>query len=327
MLKKVLSIFLLFLISCGGGGGGGGDTTEPTSPAPVAIFTASPVSGSAPIQVNFLSASTDATSHSWDFDNDGSADASGASVSYTYNNSGSYSVSLTVTGPGGTDTNTKTDFITVSATAPVAFYAADQSSGTNPLRVIFTNSSTSYTSANWDFGDGNTSSESGTTVAHTYTTSGSYNVNLSVSGEGGTDSNNFLTVTVSDITTPAMILDSKYTTVSSGASIALDLKVLGVTGLAAAQATLSYDPNSITLNEVKKFKKISKVPLDVHIAKKNPDTILNKIRLDKNDNCCIHVENNFSINRINKINKKFNFGLAINLETSTVRLKKYLNHP
>ena len=250
MLKKVLSIFLLFLISCGGGGGGGGDTTEPTSPAPVAIFTASPVSGSAPLQVNFLSASTDATSHSWDFDNDGSADASGASVSYTYNNSGSYSVSLTVTGPGGTDTNTKTDFITVSATAPVAFYAADQSSGTNPLRVIFTNSSTSYTSANWDFGDGNTSSESGTTVAHTYTTSGSYNVNLSVTGEGGTDSNNFLTVTVSDITTPAMILDSKYTTVSSGASIALDLKVLGVTGLAAAQATLSYDPNSITLGDI-----------------------------------------------------------------------------
>jgi pentose-5-phosphate-3-epimerase len=88
---------------------------------------------------------------------------------------------------------------------------------------------------------------------------------------------------------------------------------------------ISDDPNSITLNEVKKFKKISKVPLDVHIAKKNPDTILNKIRLDKNDNCCIHVENNFSINRINKINKKFNFGLAINLETSTVRLKKYLN--
>ena len=50
MLKKLLSLFLIVLISCGGGGGGGGGDddgggTGPTDPAPVAIFTGSPVSG------------------------------------------------------------------------------------------------------------------------------------------------------------------------------------------------------------------------------------------------------------------------------------------
>lgn len=247
MLKKLLSLFLVLLISCGGGGGGG-DTTEPVDPAPVAIFTGSPVSGPVPLQVNFTSASSNATSHAWDFENDGSPDAAGSSVSYTYNTPGVYSVSLTVTGSGGTDTNLKTDYITVTAVEPTSLYTADQSSGTNPLRVEFNNGSVNYSSSSWDFGDGNTSTE--TSPTHTYTTTGSYVVSLTVTGEGGTNTNNYLTVDVSDIPTPAMILDSKYTTTSSGASIALDLKVLGVTGLAAAQATLKYDNSLITIGDI-----------------------------------------------------------------------------
>ena len=55
MLKKLLSLFLILLISCGGGGGGGGRYgTEPTDPAPVAIFTGSPVSGPVPLTSSFF---------------------------------------------------------------------------------------------------------------------------------------------------------------------------------------------------------------------------------------------------------------------------------
>ena len=248
MLKKLLSLLLILLISCGGGGGGGGDTTEPVDPAPVAIFSGSPVSGPVPLQVNFTSGSTNATTHAWDFENDGSPDASGSSVAYTYTTPGVYSVSLTVTGSGGTDTNVKTDYITVTAVEPTSLYVADQSSGTNPLRVEFNNGSLNYSSSSWDFGDGNTSTE--TSPTHTYTSTGSYNVSLTVTGEGGTNTNNYLTVDVTDVPTPAMILDSKYTTTSSGASVALDLKVLGVTGLAAAQATLKYDNSLITIGDI-----------------------------------------------------------------------------
>ena len=247
MLKKLLSLSLIVLISCGGGGGGG-DTTEPVDPAPVAIFSGSPVSGPTPLQVNFTSGSTNAITHAWDFENDGSPDASGSSVANTYISPGVYSVSLTVTGSGGTDTNIKTDYITVTAVEPTSLYTADQSSGTNPLRVEFNNGSVNYSSSSWDFGDGNTSTE--TSPTHTYTSTGSYNVSLTVTGEGGTNTNNYLTVDVTDIPTPAMILDSKYTTTSSGANVALDLKVLGVTGLAAAQATLKYDNSLITIGDI-----------------------------------------------------------------------------
>ena len=113
---------------------------------------------------------------------------------------------------------------------------------------MYKRQSVNYSSSSWDFGDGNTSTE--TSPTHTYTSTGSYNVSLTVTGEGGTNTNNYLTVDVTDIPTPAMILDSKYTTTSSGANVALDLKVLGVTGLAAAQATLKYDNSLITIGDI-----------------------------------------------------------------------------
>jgi PKD repeat protein len=250
MLKKLLSLFLILLISFGGGGGGGGgDTTEPTDPAPVAIFTGSPVSGPVPLTVAFLSGSTNATSHTWDFDNDGSPDASGTSVSYTYNNTGSYSVSLTAAGSGGTDTTTKTDFITVSAVPPTAAFFGAPTSGTPELRVQFTNTSSQYTQSCWSFGDGTTSTED--SPMHTYTGAGTYDVSLSVTGEGGSNTANTSGyVTLTDIATPAMILDSKYTDTSTGASVSLDVKVLGVTGLAAAQAKLTYDASAVTIGDI-----------------------------------------------------------------------------
>ena len=253
MLKKLLSLFLILLISCGGGGGGGGDGdgggTGPTDPAPVAVFTGSPISGSVPLTVGFLSGSTNATTHTWDFDNDGSPDASGSSVSYTYNNTGTYSVSLTVTGPGGTDTTTKTDYITVNAVAPTAAFFGTPTSGTPDLRVKFNNTSSQYTQSSWNFGDGNTSTED--SPIHTYTTAGDYDVSLTVTGEGGSttiDESAYITLT--DIVNPAMILDSKYTDTSTGASVSLDIKVLGVTGLAAAQAKLTFDSTALTIGDV-----------------------------------------------------------------------------
>jgi PKD repeat protein len=253
MLKKLLSLFLVLLISCGGGGGGGSDDggggTGPTDPAPVAVFSGSPVSGPVPLTVGFLSGSTNATTTVWDFDNDGSPDGSGTSVSYTYNNTGTYSVSLTVTGSGGTDTTTKTDYITVNAIAPTAAFFGAPTSGTPELRVQFTNTSSQYTQSSWNFGDGTTSSED--SPIHTYTSAGSYDVSLSVTGEGGSNTaNTSAYITLTDIATPAMILDSKYTDTSTGSSIALDIKIMGVTGLAAAQAKLTYDTSAVTIGDV-----------------------------------------------------------------------------
>jgi uncharacterized delta-60 repeat protein len=83
-------------------------------PAPVAHFSGTPTSGTAPLTVDFTDTSTGTvTSWEWDFDNDGTADSTVQNPSYTYSNPGSYDVKLTVTGPGGTDEEVKTNYIGV----------------------------------------------------------------------------------------------------------------------------------------------------------------------------------------------------------------------
>lgn len=81
---------------------------------PVADFTATPLSGTAPLTVSFSDTSTnDPTSWRWDFGNDDMSDSQ--NPTYMYTHTGTFSVSLTVRGPGGSDTITKTSYITVEA--------------------------------------------------------------------------------------------------------------------------------------------------------------------------------------------------------------------
>lgn len=87
--------------------------------APVARFSAAPLSGAAPLTVTFDASSSTGTitSYAWDFDNDGTVDVTSASATagHTYTTAGSYTVKLMVTGPGGSDEEVKTDCITVFA--------------------------------------------------------------------------------------------------------------------------------------------------------------------------------------------------------------------
>jgi len=89
------------------------ETTLP--PAPVAEFSADPVSGNAPLTVTFTDASTGTpTSWAWDFQNDGTVDSTEENPSHVYDTAGTYTVNLTVTNAGGSDSEVKTDYITVT---------------------------------------------------------------------------------------------------------------------------------------------------------------------------------------------------------------------
>ncbi|MGI6740844.1 MAG: S8 family serine peptidase [Brevefilum sp.] len=81
---------------------------------PVAAeFSANPVSGIAPLEVEFTNLSIgDWTSASWNFGDGNTSNED--SPSHTYTLPGTYAVSLTVSGPGGEDTVTKTGYIQVS---------------------------------------------------------------------------------------------------------------------------------------------------------------------------------------------------------------------
>ena len=67
-----------------------------------------------------------------------------------------------------------------------AAFSAQPKTGPAPLTVNFTNQSTgSFTSWEWNFGDGSASTEQN--PSHTYSKSGTFTVSLTVSGPGGSD--------------------------------------------------------------------------------------------------------------------------------------------
>jgi len=92
--------------------------------------------------------------------------------------------------------------------SPTASFTANPTSGVAPLEVTFNASNSSDPDGNiisyaWDFKDGNTGS--GQTVNHTFSSTGSYNVELIVTdNEGATDSAT-KTITVTEPITPSVV--------------------------------------------------------------------------------------------------------------------------
>jgi PKD repeat protein len=89
--------------------------------------------------------------------------------------------------PGRTRFTIWSDDFSLIANAPLAGFSADLTTGDVPVEVHFTNTSTEgpYTSSLWNFGDGSTSTD--TDPIHTYMKSGTFTVQLTVSGPGGSD--------------------------------------------------------------------------------------------------------------------------------------------
>ncbi|AGB01873.1 DUF2341 domain-containing protein [Methanoregula formicica] len=85
------------------------------------------------------------------------------------------------------------------ASAPVAAFSGVPASGTAPLTVTFTDSSTnSPTGWLWDFGDGDTTNATKQNPVHTYANAGTYFVNLTATNAAGSDFENktgYITVT------------------------------------------------------------------------------------------------------------------------------------
>jgi len=162
-----------------------------TPPVPVANFTGTPTTGPAPLSVSFTDTSTGSpSSWIWMFGDMGAGNTSTLqNPIHTYMSAGTYSVNLTVTNAGGSNALIKTNYITV-VTPPVANFTGTPLSGPAPLLVVFTDTSTgSPMDWNWTFGDigaGNTSAVQN--PSHTYTTAGTYSVNLTVTNAGGSNS-------------------------------------------------------------------------------------------------------------------------------------------
>jgi glucose/arabinose dehydrogenase len=96
----------------------------PGNQAPIALASASPTSGAAPLAVSFNGTGSsdpdpnDTISYAWDFTSDGAVDSTSPSASFTYQTAGQYLATLRVTDNHGA-ASTDAVAITVGNTAPV----------------------------------------------------------------------------------------------------------------------------------------------------------------------------------------------------------------
>jgi PKD repeat protein len=136
---------------------------------PVADFSGSPLTGTAPLTVTFSNSSlplTYITAYTWTFGDGATSTLTNPVHSYTQ--TGSYTVTLTTAVVTETDTLTRTSYITVSAGGCVTPTAGFSGS---PLTVSFADASSGTISGRWwSFGDEGSSSE--TDPGHSYTQTG-----------------------------------------------------------------------------------------------------------------------------------------------------------
>ncbi|MBN2347465.1 MAG: PKD domain-containing protein, partial [Bacteroidales bacterium] len=169
-------------------------TVSPNEP-PVASAEATPLTGDAPLDVDFdASASNDPDgsieSYAWDFD-DGNT-GTGEILSHTFNTPGDYQVEVVITDNGGLTDTARIDItVNVPNQPPVASAEATPTTGHAALDVDFDASASNDPDGTiityaWDFDDGNTGT--GIAVSHTFLTQGDYHVELVVTdNEGLTD--------------------------------------------------------------------------------------------------------------------------------------------
>ncbi|MBN2373765.1 PKD domain-containing protein [bacterium] len=139
---------------------------------PAAAFTGDPNTGCIPLTVTFHNNSTNAAIYYWEF-GDGSTSAE-ENPTHTYTDANVYKVKLTATNDCNSVVEEKAGYITALAPPNAAFTADPNMCALAP--VCFTNNSTNASNYSWDFGDGNTSTESD--PCHTYPASGAYTVKL-----------------------------------------------------------------------------------------------------------------------------------------------------
>ncbi len=175
--------------------------TETKTLTPLTVTaSASPISGSAPLTVNFVSSVSGGQppyTYQWNF-GDGYTSSS-PNPSHTYAKAGTYTATLTVTDSAGNSASYSAMITVSSPVSPLSVSAsATPTSGYAPLTVNFTSSVSGgqqpYT-YQWNFGDGYTSSSPN--PSHTYQQPGTYTATLTVIDSAGNQNSSSVTITVS----------------------------------------------------------------------------------------------------------------------------------
>jgi gliding motility-associated-like protein len=155
-----------------------------------AKFSYTILSNCSPTIVTFTNSSTQGKgiTYTWDFGlGSVSSTTDYSSMEQVYSKPGQYTVTLKVS--DGTSTDIASSVITINQ-GPSASFITDRTSGCPPMTVNFTSTSTAgdaeIASTLWDFRTGET--EEGTSVKHTYSSTGIYDIILKVTDKNGCSS-------------------------------------------------------------------------------------------------------------------------------------------
>lgn len=157
------------------------EATEP----PIAVINPLPRFVEVGQAITAVSASqNEPTSTEWDF-GDGRR-RSGSSVRHSWTSPGTYRVRLTVSNSAGTDSTVSEITVVPAVDPPDARFTETTRSTVVGEPITFTDLSLNEpTAIAWDFGDGATAS--GSVVTHAWAQPGTYDVQLRVSNEAGSD--------------------------------------------------------------------------------------------------------------------------------------------
>ncbi len=205
---------------------------------PIANFTATPISGSAPLNVQLdASKSNDPdgsiVSYTWSA-SDGQIQQ-GSMVSMQFATNGVYTVTLTVTDDGGnTNSNIQTIYVGNSDIPPVAAFTMSPTSGSEPLTVSVNGATSSDTDGsvvayNWTTSTGLTASGQQATL--TFSTAGTHTIVLTVIDDGGNEGSTERVIIVNaGPQPPVAVLNAEPTSGLGPLTVTLD-------------ASESYDPD------------------------------------------------------------------------------------
>jgi PKD repeat protein len=143
--------------------------------APIVGFAGTPTSGTASYTVQFTNLCFNTDAYLWDF-GDGTTSTS-PNPTHTYTTAGSYTVALTASYQGISNAKVSQSMVTVVAPNVIAEFSVDPLVGeAGGTAFVFTNLSSNALTYLWDFGDGETSTE--TDPFHTYSDPGLKTVTL-----------------------------------------------------------------------------------------------------------------------------------------------------